>query len=204
MSDKSYLEALREAEQAKGAISPDAYDVPRDQPVPVLEALHKNLDEMFSLEEGIEQLEADLAAAKKSHNRLKSVDVPDLMKQLGMESLKRNGWEVKIETIVSGNLPKDPERREVALDWLEEHDGSELIKSEVSVTFGREALDAARELATRLKEEGLTASFERSVHAQTLGAYARERLKAGEPLDIEVLNLYVGEVAKAKKVKPKK
>lgn len=169
-----------------------------------LEVLHKNLDEATALEEQLEQLDADAAAARSALNDLKTKRIPELMAELQVSELTRNGWKVKVADFVSGSLPKEDEPRSKAIAWLEAHEGGALIKTDLSMAFAKSQHDEAKALADKLAAEGFAVQLTSGVHASTLQAFARERLKNGEAVDTEVLGLFTGQVAKIDRVKEKK
>ena len=166
-----------------------------------MDVLNAALEEAVQLETVVSQMEEDLKVAKKALNSLKSGRIPDLMDELEMETVTFRGWQVKIDDFVSGSLPKDSHRLERAINWLEEHDAGGLIKTDLTLAFGKSQHNEALDLAARLEAEGHAPSVKSGVHAQTLLAFARERIRNGDPLDIDVLGLYVGKVAKMKQVK---
>lgn len=161
-----------------------------------LEVLNKYLDEATAFEVQLEQLEADAAVARTALNELKTKRIPELMVELQMTDLTRNGWKVKLAEFVSGSLPKEEGPRQKAIDWLEAHEGGALIKTDISLTFAKSQHDEAKALAARLATDGFAVELTSGVHASTLQAFARERLKNGEPVDTEVLGLYTGQIAK--------
>lgn len=173
-----------------------ALDEGASAPSDKLEVLNKNLDEATALEELLAQLTADAGAAQAALNDLKTKRLPELMTELGMSEVTRNGWKVKINEFVSGSLPKEEGPRAKAIEWLEQHDGGALIKTDISLTFAKSQHDEAKALAARLAADGFAAELSSGVHASTLQAFARERLKNGEAVDTEVLGLYTGQVAK--------
>lgn len=176
-------------DQGATVVAPDALD-----------RLNQHLEEAINLNDSVEQMEADLAAAKKQLNYLKTSVIPDMMAELGMEECTQRGWKIKVGEFVSGSLPKEAAARERAINWLTEHDGGELLKTQLSVSFTRSQHNEALSLAGEIEKQGFAPNVESTVHPQTLMAFARERLKNGEPLDTEVLGLYTGRVAKFKRV----
>jgi len=161
-----------------------------------LEVLHTLLGEAITLEQMVAQMEEDLKAARANLHTMKSSRIPDVMDQLQMDQLSFRGWTVKINDFVSGSLPKDPEKRQKALQWLEQNDASGLIKTEIKVAFGKSQHNEALEVAGRLVSEGYAPNVESGVHSATLQSFARQRIKEGDPIDTEVLGLFVGKVAK--------
>lgn len=166
-----------------------------------LEKLSALADEALALEELTAQLEEDLKVANSALNALKSRTIPDLMAELGMESFTRNGQTLGIYEFVSGSLPKDEEKRKRAIAWLESNGGGGLIKTEISMSFGKDDRDQAVQTYKMLKQAGADPKAETGVHASTLQAFARERLKNGEQIDTEMLGLYTGRVVKIKEAK---
>ena len=166
-----------------------------------LDLLHEKLNEAVELKSVIDQMEADLGAAKKQLNSLNTQVVPDIMAELQMDELVFRGWKVKVGEFVSGSLPKDPEKRSIAIHWLEEHEGGDLIKTSLSVIFSRSQHNEALALAAGIEQQGFAPSVDSTVHPQTLMAWARERMKNGELVDPETLGLFTGRVAKFSPVK---
>ena len=169
--------------------------------------LNETLEEAVALKEMLDQLEEDAAAAKKQLTHITTSVIPDMMAEIGMDECVQNGWKIKLSQFVSGSLPKEPEKRQKAIDWLEKHEGADMIKSTLTVNFNKSQHNMAIDLAQRIQEEGFAPSLISDVHAQTLASFARERLKNGDEVDTEILGLYTGTVAKFSPVKeaaPKK
>ena len=179
----------------------DEFDVGTSVPSDKLEQLHALLEETIALEGAVTQMEEDLKAAKATLHNLRTTRIPDLMAELQMEEVSFKGWQVKVDDFVSGSLPKDPEKKAKAIAWLEANDAAGLIKTEVGVSFGRSEHEAANSLWHQLESDGLPATLNSNVHAQTLQAFARQRIRDGDPIDTDALGLYVGKVAKMKEKK---
>lgn len=176
-------------EQGDVAASPDA-----------LSKLNTKLAEAIELKTMVDQMEADLSAAKQQLNLLNTSVIPDMMAELDMDEVTQRGWKVKVGEFVSGSLPKDEAKHEAAIKWLEDHDAGDLLKTSLGVQFSRSQHNVALDLAGYIQDQGYEAKVESTVHPQTLCAFARERLKNGEALDTEVLGLYAGRVAKFKRL----
>lgn len=168
---------------------------------PELDELQKLVEQAFNLQEYIESAESDLKRMKNELQKLRTGRIPELMAGLQIENITYKDVKVKVSEFVSGSLPKEPEARAAALSWLEEHEGAELIKTDIDLKFGRSQHNEALALAQTLKEMGHEPSVTSGVHAQTLCAYVRERLSHGEIVDTDILGVYTGKVAKLDKVK---
>jgi hypothetical protein len=172
-------------------------------PAPVeqdrLAVLHNSLEEALGLQAAIAQMEADLKAFTDQYNYICQSRIPDLMTSMSMPEVTFKGWKVQVKEFISGNLPKkeeDPEGHARGIDWIVNAGGGGIIKTEVAVQFGRSQHNEALDLAAKLNEQGFPAVCDSGVHVQTLWAFARERLKNGDDLDLDVLGLFVGKVAK--------
>lgn len=165
-------------------------------PSDTLARLKQSLAELLEMEKAVEQMEGDLKAAKQTLQVMRTGRVPDLMNEVGVSSMVIEGQKVELSEFVSGSLPKDPERRKRAIAWLEEHGADGLLKTEVSIEFGRKQHNEALSLSAELIEKGFPSLVSSNIAPQTLAKFARDRIKDGEPIDFEILGLYTGKIAK--------
>ena len=163
------------------------------------EVLNAALESAKAMAEEIEQMEEDLKALKASYRALTEGVVVDLLDELGMSKLTFKGWDVSVSDFCRGSLPKDPQKRAEAIKWLDLQGAGGLVRTQVSVKFGKDEREEATLIVSRLKAAGLEPAVEEGVHSSTLAAFGRERMRNGEPLDPELLGLAVGRVAKFKK-----
>ena len=163
--------------------------------------LNETLAEAVALKEALDQLEEDAAAAKKQLTHITTSVIPDMMAEIGMDECVQNGWKIKLHQFVSGSLPKEEPERGKAIRWLQDHDASDLIKTTLTVAFTKGQHNVALDMAAKIQAEGYAPTLKEDVNAQTLGSFARERLKNGEEVDTDVLGLYTGTVAKFTMVK---
>ena len=175
--------------EGEASASPDA-----------LVRLRTIIQELVGLQTAVEQMEDDLKAAKHSLQSIRTGRLPDVMAECGSDHFTHNGWEIKLAEFVSGSLPKDPAKRRLALDWLEKNDGAGLIKTSVTMEFGKDQHSEAVDLAEKMVRDGLSPTLISGVNSQTLQAWGRVRIKEGDPISLETLGLFAGKVAKARKV----
>ena len=172
-----------------GAAAPPAF----------LEALMTLAWEAIEAQEAVASLTEALEVASKHFNKIKTQDLPAMMAEVGVDELSVPGQaKIKIKEFVSGSLPKEPGARDLAIKWLENHDGAALIKTEVSLTFGKAEHNVANALVEELKQRQFPVESSSGVHASTLQAFARECLKNGDEIDLETLGLYAGRIADIK------
>jgi hypothetical protein len=144
----------------------------------------------------IEAKEEALKALKENARRVREESLPTAMAEVGLTSIKlSNGEKVDIKKDVYASISNDAKPR--AYQWLEENGFGALIKTEVSIAFGREEREAAQQLQQELSERGLNANAEASVHPQTLKAFLREQIENARPnLPLELFGARPVNVAK--------
>lgn len=149
------------------------------------------------LQHTIDGLEEAIKASKEEFHLLTTRQLPDAMASAGTLSFKStDGVKVEVKDFMNGSLPKQDDLRAAALKWLEKNGGKDLIKTTFNLAVGRGQAAAAKEVRAALNKTGLSYNEKEDVHAQTLYAFAREIMKAGKPLPLDTLGLYVGRVAK--------
>ena len=154
---------------------------------------------MAEEEAHIASLEEQLKEAKKAYQVIRTRTLPDLMVEIGIEEVVHEGNRFTLKDFISGSIPNTEHRKAQALKWLEANGGESIIKTKISMDFGRGEHESAEGLRAELESEGHAPRMEESVHAMTLKAWARERLQDGEPIDLEVLGLYTGQAVHIKK-----
>jgi hypothetical protein len=182
------------------------FDLPRELPPAgdsVLAALRKEIQECGRLTEEAEAAEAAAKKANKEllHKRLHVI--PDLMLQIQSDDFTHAGLRIQLKTLVSGVLPKDAPNKEAAIRWLDENDGGGIIKMMLSMDFPRSMREEALAVHDMLVDNGQSPIVETGVHSQTLQAFARERMKEGKPIDLDVLGLKLYKIASVEPVKEK-
>lgn len=138
---------------------------------------------LLKARENVASLEQQLATAKSDLTRLEQEDLPDLMMELGLSSFKMdNGASVEIVNEVHCGITE--ERRRAAHDWLIQHNFGGLIKTEVSVAFGKGELEKAQHVA-----EEIGGSVKESVHPATLKSFIKEQMAAGSAVPFELFGV---------------
>lgn len=145
----------------------------------------------------ITEAEVKLEELKGKHVKLTRVRLPELMETLGLESFKLKSGEV-IEIKESVNASITEENKPRAWEWLEEHHFDGIIKSAVALSFGKDELDKAKELVTKLADMGFYTELTRSVHPMTLKSFVKERLEAGDAIPLDTFGVFEFKEAKFK------
>ena len=105
-----------------------------------------------------------------------------------------DGSAIELKEIYSATIPLD--KREGAYNWLRENDLGDLIKNEITVSFGRGEDNKASEYANLAKGNGFEPTQKLKVEPMTLKALFRERSEKNEELPSEHFNLFKGNKTK--------
>jgi len=155
---------------------------------------------LIEINNEIEALEAALKEKKAIRNHLQQKVLPDVMAEAGVSVFEVvGGPRIRLSEYVGGTIPKDPERRARAFETLDSIGGGDLIKADVHSIFARGERPMAQALYQELAAKGLPVSIEEKIHPQSLWAFIREKLRAGEPVPADDLGHHIGQVAKITK-----
>ena len=159
--------------------------------------------DLIGIATDIEYQEEQLSKLKREKQDIVGRQLPELMAEAGMGSgddITVDGWKFILSEYVSGSWPKDPDGRAAAKILLEEYDALGLLKTNVSMAFGRGEEKKAR-MATKAMSKFGDPLVDENVHHSSLAAFARERLSKGEEIDFERLGLRSEMLVRVKEVK---
>jgi len=147
------------------------------------------------LEDEIKEDEERLKLKKQNADQISQMAIPEIMDSLKMKTMKlADGSAIEVKEIYSATIPLD--KREGAYNWLREHDLGDLIKNEITVSFGRGEDNKASEYADLAKGNGFEPTQKLKVEPMTLKALFRERSENNQELPSEHFNLFKGNKTK--------
>ena len=154
--------------------------------------------EQASLEEEMRQLEEQLKAKAKAVRKLSQEIIPAKMSELGLESLTlKDGSSVKVKQLVQASIPV--RYREEAFNWLRDNGHGDLIKNQVSATFGKGEDQSANEFIDNINSLGYEHTQKVWVEPMTLKAFVREQIAEGTELPMDKFGVFVGAETKISK-----
>lgn len=155
-----------------------------------LGALGLAANKLVKAQQNVEEMERQLREAKEEERRIAEKEIPDLMDNLGFESITLNtGQKLQLKESIQCSIPAA--KRPPAFRWLDEHGHGDLIKTAVSAKFGRGEKTEAQAAYTALQKMGVHSSIAESVHPGTLKAWAREELSNGRALPEEFFKVHI-------------
>ena len=170
-----------------------------------LAELNKKVKKLEACESRLEKLMEEVDTLKSKIKKISYEEIPDLLAEKGLASLKlSDGTVVEVKKVINAYLPKadrDPEGREKAFQWLRDNGHGDIIKNDITVSFGRGEDNKAVEYASLAQQKGYLPTQKVDVHNRVLVAAFRERLEKGQEVPPELFNLFVGNQTKIKRSK---
>jgi co-chaperonin GroES (HSP10) len=151
--------------------------------------------ELKDLEDEIENAEESLSKLKEKARYISQIEVPQMMEEMHITKLKlKDGDAVEIKKIYGASITLD--NQEQAFTWLRNNGLGDIIKNDVTVTFGRGEDNKAQQYAVLARGQGYEPVQKIGVHSQTLKAVVRERLESGQEMPSDLFKTYAGNSTK--------
>ena len=144
-----------------------------------------------SLENEIKGDEEVLKNKKKSAAMLSEEIIPTMMTEMSLSSIKlADGSAVEVKPVYGASIPVS--KREEAFKWLRDNGLGDLIKNEVTVSFGRNEDNKAANYAVLAQGQGYQPVQKLKVEPMTLKTLVRERIESGREIPSDLFNVYAG------------
>ena len=156
-----------------------------------IQSLADQVEKLNTLDQQVVLLEKDLKQTKKDFEYLSGEVIPTMMAEMGLSQLKlMDGSLIDVKPNYSANITIA--NRDAAFNWLRTNGLGDIIKNEISVSFGRNEDNKAADYAALASERGYQPTQKLKVEPMTLKALVRERIEAGKELPTELFNVFVG------------
>ena len=156
-----------------------------------IQSLADQVERLDNLQKEILKQEDDLKQTKKDFEHLSGEVIPTMMSEMGLSHLKlMDGSSVDVKPNYSASITIA--NREAAFNWLRKNNLGDIIKNEISVSFGRNEDNKAADYAVLAEGQGYQPQQKLKVEPMTLKALVRERIEAGKEMPTELFNIYVG------------
>jgi hypothetical protein len=145
-----------------------------------------------NIEDEIERTEELLKNLKTMADDIGSRVIPELLAEQGLSSIKlSDGSSVTVKREYRCTLPKEDDRRELAYKWLRDQSLGDIIKNNVSVTFGRGEDNKAQQLLDLAASNGFSPQQKSDVAWNTLTALFQERVESGLDMPSDVFSTWI-------------
>ena len=156
-----------------------------------IDKLANKIKEMQMIQKDIEQNEEYLKQKKKELELISGEAIPTMLTEMGLSYLKlADGSSVEVKTNYSATITQA--NKEKAFNWLRENGLGDIIKNELTVSFGRNEDNKAAEYAELAKGQGYQPTQKLKVEPMTLKALVRERIENNKDMPMDIFNVFVG------------
>ena len=137
----------------------------------------------------IEGAEENIKDLKKKRDHISGEVIPTMMSEMGLSELKlQDGSHLKVATSYRATITEA--NKEAAFNWLRNNGLGDIIKNEISVSFGRNEDNKAASYAELAKGQGVQPTQKMKVEPMTLKALVRERIEAGKEMPTEIFGVF--------------
>ena len=158
-------------------------------------SLSDKVIELKNLEDEIANAEESVKKLKEKAKQISTVEIPAMMDDMQITKLKlKDGESVEIKKIYGAYI--SPDQQEAAFTWLRNNGLGDIIKNDITVTFGKGEDNKAAEYAVLAKGQGYEPVQKIGVHPQTLKAMVRERLEANQDVPSDLFKPFEGNQTK--------
>ena len=136
-------------------------------------------------------MKKSLKNKKKEIERISGEVIPTMLSEMGLSSLKlADGSAVDVKPYYAANISL--RNREAAYSWLRSNNLGDIIKNEITVSFGRDEDNKAAQYANLARGQGFEPTQKLKGEPMTLKALVRERIEAGKDMPMDTFNVFVG------------
>ena len=165
----------------------DAASIPSNN----LEKIGAVATDIADTQEEISEIKEQLQKKEDYERKLSREILPSLFSEVGLSEVKlSDGRKIKVSEYYTATPLK--ENRAKVYTWLRDNGFGDLVKNQVSCSFGRNEDGKARGLIDILDEKGFQSSQREWVEPSTLRAFVREQYEAGIELPMDLLGAFVG------------
>ena len=147
-------------------------------------------NKLLDLQKQMKKCQDNLKNLEEQERLLSEQEIPNLMQQAGISMLKlADGSSVEVKPFYAAKIPMS--KVDEAFSWLSDNGHGDLIKNQVSLTFGKSEDNVANSLVEDLKNKGHNVSQKKKVEPMTLKGFVREQIQNGHNLPMDLFGVYV-------------
>ena len=154
-----------------------------------IQSLADQVERLEGVTSEIEDTESRIKLLKKKRDHISGEVIPTMMSEMGLAELKlHDGSHLKVSTTYRATITEA--NKETAFNWLRNNGLGDIIKNEISVSFGRNEDNKAADYADLAKGQGFQPTQKMKVEPMTLKALVRERIEAGKEMPTEIFGVF--------------
>jgi len=159
--------------------------------------LSTEVEKLQSIQDEIKSLEAKLKDKKEDEKYFSSFVIPKLMEEMNLASLKlRDGSELSVKKIFSATIKAD--KKAEGIKWLRDNGLGDIVKNNITVTFGQGEDNKAVEYASLARERGYEPTQDEKVHHASLTVVMKDFKEKGNEIPSDLFSTFDGSQTKLK------
>jgi hypothetical protein len=132
-----------------------------------IQSLADQVERLEGVSSEIEDTESRIKLLKKKRDHISGEVIPTMMSEMGLAELKlHDGSHLKVSTSYRATITEA--NKESAFNWLRNNGLGDIIKNEISVSFGRNEDNKAADYADLAKGQGFQPTQKMKVEPMTL------------------------------------
>jgi hypothetical protein len=165
-----------------------------------LDKVARLANEANVLQEHVSRQEEELKQSKKALRRVTDELLPEALEELNLEKVvMKDGSEISVKPIYAASIPKN--RLDEAYNWLREHGDGDIIKNNVTVTFGKGEDQDAQAFMLMCGNQGFTPQQAEKIESMTLKGWLREKVETGHAIPMDLFGAFISQRAAIKRGK---
>ena len=154
-----------------------------------IQSLADQVERLEDLEARLKLQEDEIKGTKAQIQKVSGDIIPTMMSEMGLSELKlQDGSHLKVSTSYRATITEA--NKVAAFNWLRKNGLGDIIKNEISVSFGRNEDNKAADYAELAKSNGFQPTQKMKVEPMTLKALVRERIEAGKDMPTEIFGIF--------------
>ena len=173
--------------------------------VDAAKSLSDKVLELRDLEDEIQNAEDSINKLKEKAKILSQIEIPAMMQDMHITKLKlKDGESVEVKPFYYASVSQGinetdsdyAQRKEQAFTWLRNNGLGDIIKNDITVTFGKGEDNKAAQYAVLARGQGFEPVQKEGVNSQTLKAVVRERIESGLDMPSDLFKTFAGSQTK--------
>ena len=137
----------------------------------------------------IENAEKSLKSLKSKAQNISEEQIPKFLQEMGVDAIKTPFGTISYNLKYRGYISKA--NQALAHEWLRKQGHGDIIKTEVSASFGMGESDKAQRMLANLRNNGMNPNFKEGVHHSTLSAWIKDMTESGKDIPDELFGEYI-------------
>ena len=165
-----------------------------------LDKVSRLANEAARLQEDVDRTAEENKHFKKALHKVTDELLPEALEALNLQNFTlKDGSEISVKPVYAASIPKD--RRTEAYDWLREQGDGDIIKNNVTVTFGKGEDQDAQAFMLMCGDQGFTPQQQEKIEPMTLKAWFREQVESGHAIPLDLFGGFISQRAIIKRGK---